>query len=315
MSDINTGAPAAAPSNTAATPNTNQTTSSSDPVQNLQAQVQSGTPQQKAEAKKMLKNLKIKVDGKEYDEELPFEIPDDEDAREYMTKQLQMSRVGQRRAQEYSQLEKEVRFFVETLRKDPIKALQDPSIGLDVKKLAAQVIEKEIQDSQKSPETLEKEKLEARIKEMEETQKREKEESNQRESERIQQQEFERYDLEMSQALEKSDIPKSPYYIKKMADYMLLGLQEGLDVRPADVLPVVRQEFEEDVKEALSSMSEEAIEKIIGKDVFNRIRKKNISKVKQAPPTGKNVARDVGASKSTPQVETKKQSFKEYFGV
>lgn len=313
-----TGAPAAAPqsiaapTNTSTTPNTpistETTPSSVDANPNL-------TTAEKVEVKKMLKSLKLKVDGKDLDEELPFEIPDTEEAKEYMTRQLQMSKMGQKRAQDFSQLEKEVRGFVELLRKDPRRALSDPAIGVDIKQLAAQVIEQEIANSQKSPEQLRAEQAEAKLKDLEDERKKEKEEFDEREFTRTQEAEYERYDMEMTQALDKSDIPKSPYYIKKMADYMLLGLQEGLDVRPGDVLPVVRQEFEDDVKEALGKMSEEAIERIVGKDVFNRIRKKNIAKVKQAPATAKNVAKDVGKV-SEPKAEiAKKMNFKDFFGV
>lgn len=317
MSDINTGASAAPESSsTSESFETQNSNPSSETVNALQNQAVNGTPQQKAEAKKMIKSLKFKLDGKEMEEELPFEIPDDEASREYMTRELQMSKVGQKRTQEYSQLEKEVRSFVETLRKDPIRALRDPAIGVDVKQLAAKVIEQEIADSQKSPEQLRAEQAEAKLKEFEEERKKEKEDSDKREFDRIQQAEYDRYDLEMTQALEKSDIPRdNPYYIKKMADYIMIGLQNGLDVRPQDVLPVVRQEFEEDVRKALSYMTPEAIEKIIGKDVFNSIRKRNISKVKQAPPTGRNVAKDVGKTSEKKEEEAPKQNFKQFFGV
>ena len=123
-------------------------------VENLQDLAQNGTPAQQKEAKKMLKSLKIKVDGREMEEKLPFEIPDDEETVEWMKRNLQMSKMGAKRAQEYSSLEKEVRTFIDELRKNPRKILADPNIGIDVKKLAAEVIEEEIANSQKSPDQL-----------------------------------------------------------------------------------------------------------------------------------------------------------------
>lgn len=302
-----TSSPVPSPADSAA-----QSSNPATAVQNLQQQAVTGTPTQKAEAQKMLKSLKIKVDGKELDEALPFEIPDTEESREYMTRQLQMGRMGQKRAQEYSQLEKEVRGFVELLRKDPKRALQDPAIGLDIKQLAASIIEEEIANSQKSPELLRAEKSEKELEEYKKKQKEEKEEYEAKEFERIQEAEYERYDMEMTSALEKADIPKSAYYISRMANYMAMGLKEGLDVRPQDVLPVVKQEFEDDIREALSKMPEEAIEKMIGKDVFNRIRKKNIAKVKQAPATKVN---DVAKTSEKKEIPVQKQSFKQFFGV
>jgi hypothetical protein len=287
-------------------------------VADLKDQAENGSPAQKAEAKKMLKSLKIKFNGREYEETLPFEIPDDEESRDYMARQLQMSKLAQSKSQEYSQLEKEVRAFVEELRKNPKKALSNPSIGIDVKKLAAEIIEEEIENSQKSPEQLEREKLENELKALKEEREREKEELKQKELERLQEQEYERYDMLMSQALEGSKLPKTPYVIKKMADYMLLGLQEGIDVTPQDVLPLVEQEMQNDLKEMFGVMPDEVIESIVGKDVINRIRKKNVAKVKagtQAPPTPiKNQMKDV---QSDPEKKDgqKKISMKNFFGI
>ncbi|NBV28740.1 hypothetical protein EBS02_06960, partial [bacterium] len=270
---------------------------------------------EKAAAKKTLKSLRIKVDGREFDEELPFELPDDEESVEWMKRNLQMSRMGQKRSQELSSLEKEVRTFIEELKKNPRKVLADPTIGIDVKRLAAEVIEEEIENSQKSPEQLEKERLERELRDLKEQREREKEEQNQREFERIQQESFERYDMLIGQALEKSDLPKSPYVVKKMADYMLLGLQNNIELSPSDVLPIIREEIQEELKDMFAVMPEEVIEAIIGQDVFTRVRKKNIAKAKQAkaPPTAQNVAADTGkTSKADAAVPAQKQSIKDF---
>lgn len=284
-------------------------------VENLQDLAANGTPKQQQAAKKMLKSLKLKVDGREVEEKLPFEIPDDEESIEFMKRNLQMSKMGQKRAQEFSQLEKEVRSFIDELRKNPRKVLSDPSIGIDVKKMAAELIEEEIANSQKSPEQLAKEKLEAELKSLKEEREREKEETKKRDFERIQQESFERYDMLITQALDKSDLPKSPYVVKKMADYMLLGLQQGIDVTPEDVLPLIRDEVQSELKDMFAVMPEEVIEAIIGKDVFTRVRKKNIAaaKASKTPPTAKQAGVDSG--KKPEEKPKQKQSFKEFFNI
>jgi len=285
-------------------------------VANLQDAAVNGTPSEQKAAKKMLKELKIKYNGKELVEKLPFEIPDDEESRTFMTKHLQMSKQGNVKAQEYNQLESEVRSFIDELRKNPRKVLSDPSLGMDVKKLAAEIIEEEIANSQKTPEQLEKEKLEAELKAMKEEREKEKEESKKREFERIQQESFERYDMMITQALDKSDLPKSPYVVKKMADYMLMGLQQGIDVTAEDVLPLIRDEIQGDLKEMFAVMPEEVIEAIIGKDVFTRVRKKNIAAAKaaKAPPTAQQAKVDTGV-KTADEKPKQKQSFKDFFNI
>lgn len=324
MSEQASGAPQAAPSQSQVSSESpsqveqSQEASQDAPegaVEALQEQAQNGTAAEKKEAKRMLKSLKIKVDGRDYDEELPFEIPDDEASKEWMIKQLQLGKMGTKRAQEYAGLEKEVRSFIERLRKDPYSALQDPMIGVDVKALAASVIEKEIADSQKSPEQLEMEKIQAELQKERDERKKEKTEREQREKALLEEQEFERIDREMSSALQESGLPtdeSAAYFVKKMADYMMLGIQNGLDVRPQDVLPIVRQEFEGDMTAFIKRLSPDQVEKLIGKEVFNQIRKKNVAKVK--PPTPPSKIVDTG-SKPKVEKEDKKQSFKDFFGV
>lgn len=325
MSEQAQGAPAPSTEQSAPVENTTQELQSQElggletggeatTVEGLKDQAENGTPKQQAQAKKMLKSLKIKFNGKEYDEELPFEIPDDEASVKYMREQLQRAKLSASKAQEYSSLEKQVSSFIEQLKKDPKKALANPAIGVDIKKLAQEIIEEEIENAAKTPEQLEREKLENELKTMKEEREKEKEEARQKEFERIQEQEYERYDQAMSKALEGSKLPKSPYVIKKMADYMLMGLQEGMDLQPEDVIPIVEQEMQNDLKEMFAAMPDDVIEAIVGKDVFNRVRKKNIAKAKNQPPVPvKAAVKDVAAE---PKKENKpKQTFKDFLGV
>lgn len=322
MSEPIQGAPASAPESSltpaqsALSQDTPQSTEGQANPAELQDVIENGTPAEVKAAKKMLKTLKIKVDGKEYDEALPFEIEDTAENTDYMRKQLQLARMGQDRSKKLSTLEGEVRDFIEELKKNPRKVLSDPTIGVDVKKMAAELIEEEIANSQKSPEQLEIEKAQKELKELKAEREKEKEESKKREFERIQQESFERYDMLIGQAIEKSDLPKSPYIVKKMADYMLLGLQNGMDVNPSDVIGIIRDEVQDELKQMFSVMPEEVIETIIGKDVFNRVRKKNVAKLKakNAPATGQNVAQDTGNSGSKEAKPVVKQSMKDYFG-
>lgn len=275
----------------------------------------------KPEVKKELariKKLKLKVDKGEIEEELPFDIPDDPKAVEYLTKQLQLSKAAQKRMAEAAQIEKDMRLFVEQLRQDPESILSDPAIGLDMKELAAKIIEREIANAKKSPEQLEKERLEGELKKLQQEREREKEEHKSKELERLRTQEIERLDLQMDKALSSTDLPKSPYIVKKIADYMLLGLEKGMDVQPEDVIPLVREEMMNDLKEMFAIMPEDVVEAIIGKDVLGRLRKKQVAKAKEAkavPQPINSAIKDAGVKKEEPKDATKKQTFKDFFGV
>lgn len=274
---------------------------------------------QKSQAIKKLNALKIKVDGQEYEERLPFEIDENnKEAIDYMRKQLQFSKVSQKRMGEKAQLENEVRDFLEQLKSNPKKLLSNPTFGVDLKKLAAQMIEEEIANSAKSPEQLKAEQLEQELKDIKEQREQEKKERESRDAERLTEMEYERYDTLMTQALDKSDLPKSPYVVKKMADYMLMGLKEGLDITPQDVLPLVREEILEDIRQMSQAMPLETIEKLFGGDILSKIRKKNVSRAKSQPQTPQAKLPDVGATpaeKKDKIDESKKRTIKQIWGV
>lgn len=260
-----------------------------------------------------LRSLRLKVDGQEFDEELPFEIPDDPEAVEYMKRQLQMARMGSKRAQEYAQLEKEIRQLITEGTKNPRKLLKELSI--DEKELARQIIEQEIENAQKSPEQLEKERIEEELKMLKEEREKEKQEFERKEFERLQEQAYEKYDAQMTSALESSDLPKEPYVVKKIADYMLVALQQGYDVSAEDVIPLVREEIKNDLQSLIRVMPDEAIEQFLGKEVFGRFRKKNLAKAKEvAAVSSAKAVRDTGGKAPTKEPE-KKLTFKDFFGV
>lgn len=291
---------------------------SASPSDNIEEQVQAQNPtaskeQIKKEASKIRK-LKLKVDGEEFEESFN---PDDD---EYITKQLQMAKVSQKRMQEAAQLRKQVQGIEQYLSQakgDPKKLrtlLKD--LGADEKALAAQIIEEEIANSQKTPEQLEKEQLQAQLQQLKDEAAKKDEEFQAKEFERLQAQEYERYDMQISQALEKSDLPKQPYVIKKMADYMLTALQNGVELTPDEILPLVREEITGDLKQMFAVAPDEVIEALVGKDVISRLRKKNVAAAKAKPPQPvKSGIKDSGKIKEIVKEPVKKQNFKSFFGV
>jgi hypothetical protein len=311
----NNGAFSTAPTESAA-PEAAEITENAEGTEELEAaegELEAAAIEKKEEAVKKAnkRKYKLKVDGKELEEEIDFDNEED------ISKRLQLAKVAQKRMSEFSQLEKEVSQFIQELRKNPKKVLADPRIGLDVKRLAAEIIEEEISNSQKSPEQIERERIESELQALKEEREREKEDMRQRELERLQEQEFQRYDTMISKALEKSDLPKSPYVVKKIADYMLLGLNQGMDVTPDDVLPLVREEISEDLKQMFAVMPDEVIEAIVGKDVITRLRKKNIAKAKAGTPPQplKAQIKETGQTAPKEAKTDKKVNYKDFFGI
>jgi hypothetical protein len=233
--------------------------------------------------KKRIKQLKLKFNGKDILEDLPFEIDDDPKAIEYMTKQLQKAKLSESKSQEFSQLEKDVSNFLKELKSNPRKALTNPAIGLDIKQFAA-----------------EKSKNEKDMKE--------------REYNKLVEQEYERFDKQISDAINKSELPKSPYVLNKITDYMIMALQNGKEIPVESVVELARNEIMQDVQSMVEAMPVEALEAFLGKNAISKLRKQRVAAAKVAPPQPlKSAIQDVGGkSESKPAGE--KVSFNDFFG-
>lgn len=279
---------------------------SSEEGESQEAQVQA------AAQKKRIKQIKGKFNGKEFVEDLPFEI--DEEHANWLVTQRQKAMLADHKAREYAQLENEVGAFIQELRKNPKKALQNPAIGLDIKELAASILQEEIERSQKSPEQLRAEEAELKLQELMSEREREKKEAEARELERLTEREYERYDNLMSSAIESSDLPKSPYVVKKLTEYMMMAVENDIDIDPKDVIPLIREEIHSDIQQMFGNMPAELIEQVLGKDTLGKLKNHRKASLK-APVPVKNAVKDVAKSTEEKKAPEKKQTMRDFFGV
>lgn len=260
------------------------------------------------ELEKRIKRLKLKVDGKEIEEELDL----DDDER--LIRELQMAKMGQKRAQEKADLEKQVKAFFQAFQQDPFAAMQE--LGLSPEQAIDAYINQQLENAKKTPEQLEKERLEAELQQLKADREREREELQAKELERLQHQEFERYDMLMEQALSKTDLPKTPYTVKKIADYMLVALEAGKDVSPEDVIPLVREEMHNDLQQMFTSLPEDVVEGLLGEQVLNKLRKRRVAKAQEAQKNlPKGQIQDTGKTGKIQEQSKEKKSFKDFFGI
>jgi hypothetical protein len=271
----------------------------------------------KIEAKKTLKKLSYKVDGQEFTEDLPFEIPDDPKAREYMTRELQMSRMGQKRAQHAATLEKEVGQLINDIRADPFKVLADPAIKVDVKQAIEKWLQKEIENSQKSPEQLALENAQEEIRQMKALQDNEKRTREAQEQQAMADKYEKEYDEQISQALESNQIPRSAAAVKKILAYAELAVAANKDVSIRDILPFVKEELISDYREHAKALPDDALENFFGKELVDRLRKTAVKRAKaaQANPALNAPGKAPSTGKTTPAApkEAEKVSYKKFF--
>ena len=145
-------------------------------------------PKLSAPEKKYLRELKLKIDGKEVIEKLPFDLEDTDANRDYMTKQFQLARVAQKRMAESSDLKKQMDSVAEYLQqaKGNPKKIRElmKDLSVDERELAAMIVEDEIAKSKKTPAELKQEELQQELQKMKDERTQEKKELEEREYQR-----------------------------------------------------------------------------------------------------------------------------------
>lgn len=277
----------------------------------LEEVVENLTPQEK----KRVNSLMLKFNGKEYEEKLPFEI--DEDQSDWMRKQLQLAKMSQSKAQEVASLEKEVIAFMQELKSNPRKALANPMIGIDIKQLAADILEEEIENSRKSPEQLEREKLQAELKALRDEREAEKKQSESAQEQATLERLYDKYDTMISGALDANpDLPTTPYIVDKMTKYMAIAVDEGYEPDMGIITNIVRDEINEDIQHLLRVLPVDKVEALIGKDVLNKLRTSRLASAKKAPVPVKSGIKDVAAKKQVVSNEpAQRQTMRDFFKI
>lgn len=265
--------------------------------------------EEKVEAKQELKKrLKLKVNGKEVEKEIDF---NDEDS---LRELLQKGYAADERFQQASSLEKQMKQFAQLIQQDPLKALE--AAGHDMDKIAEAYMEQRIKDMQKSPEQKRLEELEKQIEA--ERQKSEKLENERQQAEQARaQEEYSRQlDDEITTALSSSELPKSPYVVKRIAENLMLAMDEGYeDVTVEQILPIVEKQIKGEIRQMFEAMPEEVIEKTLGNNVSEKLRKRRLQRQKKVVTKGSDV-KSTGQSemkKAEQSKESKKVNAKDFF--
>lgn len=264
---------------------------------------------EKKAIEKRLKKLKLKIDGKEENVEL------DLDNDEELVRHLQLSKMGQKRAAEKAELENDFRKFFAALQEDPMGILAQ-EFQMNPEELIEAYINKQMEQAKKSPEQLEREKMESELKSLREEREREKKEFQEKELARLTEQEYEQMDLRFDQAFAKSDIPRNEYMVKKVADLMILAVEAGHDVSPEDCIAIVKEEMQSDIQKMFQVLPEETVEALLGDQVLNKLRKRRIAKAKDAQSrVAKPQIQETGKTQDDKPKAGEKVDYRKFFGV
>ena len=261
----------------------------------------------------LTRTLNLKVDGEDFTEELPFDATPE--MLEYLTKQAQLAKMSNKRAQESADLRKvdnqrniDIQNFIEAIKNDPAKMLSE--LGIDAREFSEEFLEKEVEKMQMSEEDRKIMELQDELTSIKKREDDSKRESEIREQEALRDKYAVEYEKDLLQALDSSELPNNPELILRMNQYMKIALENGIDLNFSDIIPLVSNNVNSELSKLLSSTPIEKLISMLGDEQLKGIRKSG-RKVKVAPPSAGSI-KDTGAGKSEDKPKTR-QSMSDFF--
>lgn len=256
------------------------------------------------------KKLKLKVDGEEIEEEIDW---NDEDR---LKRALQKEKAFDKRSQEFSKFQKQVDQFFGNLKENPFSVLEE--MGMDVKEIVTEYARNAVEESKKSPEQLEQEKMQRELQELRDEKERMAKEKEESDLERMRNQHATQIQNDIRDALDdtQSILPKNnPAVIADISKALYLAMNNGYpNATVKDVIPLVEKQYEKNFKALFDVFPEDMIEKVVGKNNLDRVRKKRVKKRKANTQTARQVAKPTNNSSSPVESESKSQkTYKDMF--
>lgn len=258
-----------------------------------QAPVESAAPPTQAEIRKM----KLKIDGKdqEYDEPEVIRL-------------AQQGKAAQQRFQEAAKMRKEAEDMIGLIKRDPIAVMNDPRIGVNFRELAEKYLSEQLKLEMMTPEQKKYHEAEQKLKGYQDQEKAQKAQVENQQMQQLQDHYANEFSNTITDALKTQGVPKSPNTVKRMAALMSKSLENGLDLPPAQIAKLVREEYLSEIKELFGSSDEDTLLGLLGDETANKIRKADLKRLKGPSQTQQQSNRS-----AKPQTSAKQQSPDDFF--
>lgn len=177
--------------------------------------------------------------------------------------------------------------FVSLIKKDPFAVLSHPEVGVDAYQFAEDLLWNRLQDQKLTPDQRKNKEYEQKFKEYEQEKLTQKQAADKEKHESLKGEFRQKHEQDIITALEASDLPKSEYVVKRIAEYILELKRRGFSqVKAADVLPTVRADLRQTVTSLLSNLKGEQLFEFLGEEIPKNIREFDLARIKgngQAP--------------------------------
>lgn len=230
------------------------------------------------QAQALKKKYKYKVDGNEVEEEIDFS--DEENIKQ----KLSLAKAAQKRMQESAKVKKEAEQFIKALKENPLEILQDERLmgSAKFREVAEAFLAKQLQQEMLTPEQRRQMEIENELNKYKQQEAKAKEKTEQEQMAKLQQHYQQELQSTIVEALQSVNLPKTKKTIASMASLISKSMQHGLDLDAKTLGKMVRQQYEQDLREMFESSSEDSLLSILGDSVTNKIRKADLKRLKNA---------------------------------
>lgn len=227
--------------------------------------------------KDAIRKFKVKVDGEE------LEIDEAQLISDYQTK-----RAADKRFQEAARLRKSAEEVIQLLKTDPRAALRHPAINADERALAETILAEQLEDEMMDPKDKQIKLLQRQLQQQAEADAKAKKEAEAAQLSAAEAQYVEQYQKDISHALTTAGLPITNATVRSMTSYLQNALEAGYDMQPAQVVDLVKQDYQKQLKELFSASDGQTIAALLGEDGLKKVRAMDIARLKspeQVTPT------------------------------
>lgn len=178
--------------------------------------------------------------------------------------------------------------FIRMLRENPEAILMNPQIMGQEKfrKLAQDYLHKEIQKEMMTPEQRELAELKEKLAQEEQARKEIEEKTAQERQSELVKHYNAQYEKDITDTLATSGLPKTRSTVKRLAYYMSEGLKRGVELKAADVVDLVRADYQAEHAELFGQLDGDTLANFLGENTLKKIREAELKRLNnpQAKP-------------------------------
>lgn len=191
----------------------------------------------------------------------------------------QKAEAANQRFQEGHKMKVQAGQFMHLLQTNPMAIFDNPNMPWKFKELAQQYLLKEIEREGMTPEQRELEDTRAKLKAAEDEKRDGVERQAQEREAALVKHYNDAYEKDIISALADGSLPKTRGTVRRISYYLAEGLKRGVELKAADVVPLVREDYEREMKEILQATDGDNITKILGDPILQKIREAELKRL------------------------------------